>query len=162
MGMDVYTRQEPETKVPEVGRYFRRNVWGWRPLAEALDTLAPENWTKIEYRFSNDGDGLDGDDARALAAEIDEAVKSGAAAQYVAERDARIAAMPPLECWLCKGTGVRTDQVGRDMGMVERGWCNGCDGKGTTPPWDASYHVEVRDFTEFAEFARWSGGFSIY
>lgn len=33
-------------------------------------------------------------------------------------------------CRYCEGTGTRRDQVGVDMGMVEKGWCNGCQGTG--------------------------------
>jgi hypothetical protein len=45
------------------------------------------------------------------------------------------------ECSLCHGSGVRTDQIGQDMGQPTRtwtdaegvthiGWCNGCEGTG--------------------------------
>ena len=38
MGMDV-TGNNPKT---DAGVYFRRNVWGWHPLAELVCKLAPD------------------------------------------------------------------------------------------------------------------------
>lgn len=43
------------------------------------------------------------------------------------------------ECWLCNGTGVRTDAVGVANGMPERQYCNGCDGKGKKAKWPTSW-----------------------
>ncbi len=66
MGMDVFGR-EPKN---ETGKYFRNNVWYWRPLAELCQGLAPEICKACRYWQSNDGDGLDEAGAEALAASL--------------------------------------------------------------------------------------------
>jgi len=159
--MDVFTRQEPDTNVPEVGRYFRRNVWGWRPLADALAELT-ETWANVEHPHTNDGSGLDADDARALADEIDAALASGAVDLYVIERNVRLAAMPRETCKFCEGTGSRRDSIGRQYGLDKPGGCNGCEGLGTVAQWETNYSLDTSDLVEFSAFVRASRGFSIY
>ena len=41
------------------------------------------------------------------------------------------------------------------------GWCNGCDGVGTTESWLAGYPFSEENVKEFAEFLMDSGGFQI-
>ena len=57
MGMDVYG-VDPTT---EDGAYFRRNVWGWRPLWTLVECIAEdvefEAIADVSGHF-NDGDGL--------------------------------------------------------------------------------------------------------
>ena len=63
MGMDVYGKNPSS----EIGKYFRNNVWWWRPLAEYAIKTAPEICAPCKYWGSNDGDGLDAAGAVALA-----------------------------------------------------------------------------------------------
>ena len=51
MGFDIYGLQ-PEN---EKGKYFRNNVWGWKPLADYVlsYTEVPEKESK--YWYTNDG-----------------------------------------------------------------------------------------------------------
>lgn len=81
MGMDVYGK-EPISKV---GEYFRRNAWGWRPLATLCCTLCPKETESCRYWQSNDGDGLDAIGARALADALQDKVNQGALARGWAE-----------------------------------------------------------------------------
>lgn len=154
MGMDVYGK-EPRS---EEGKYFRASVWSWRPLATMLEDLYPQYASKIEYLHTNDGDGLDAEDADALGKLMlhDERI-----AAYVENWNAKVDALPLEKCDLCKGTGVRTDDVGVKMGMVERNTCNGCDGKGQRTSWQAAYRMEHQHTIEFARFIAASGGFEI-
>lgn len=154
MGMDVYGRDNPEA-------YFRRNVWGWRPLWDACQTFAPDLTAKVEYGHSNDGDGLNAEDSLALAAILDEAVESGDAHAYVEQREAWLDSLPDHECKYCKGTGVRRDAVGIENNMPERNYCNGCDSTGRMKDWETCYFLTVDDFTEFSAFLKECGGFSI-
>jgi hypothetical protein len=158
MGMDVIGRA-PST---ETGEYFRRNVWGWRPLWDYVEDMHVDLADKVEYAQSNDGDGLDADDAVELSARLYSDIADGTAERYVKERDAVLAALPDKSCEYCKATGTRTDEVGVKMGMVEKRWCNGCDGKGSVRPFEALYPLEVSDIREFASFLESCGGFSIY
>ncbi|PZE53707.1 hypothetical protein DEJ04_17325 [Curtobacterium sp. MCLR17_044] len=157
MGMDVYGKN-PEN---ETGRYFRASVWGWHPLAEYLVKVAPDLMAKVTYLHSNDRDGLGHEDSVALATALQQALTSGHTAAYVQARDEAIAALPRLTCRFCEGTGTRSDEVGVRLGFAARNWCNACDGKGDTEPWEASYSLDVGLVREFAAFVRRSGGFEI-
>ena len=158
MGMDVYGRN-PEN---ETGRYFRASVWGWHPLAEYLTEVAPDLIGTVTYLHSNDGDGLNQADSVTLANALQRALTSGHTEAYVQARDGAIAALPRLTCQFCEGTGTRTDPVGVSLGYAERGWCNGCDGKGDREAWEASYSLSTALVREFAAFVRHSGGFEIW
>ena len=71
MGMDVYGKNPTS----ENGKYFRNNVWWWRPLAEYCKQIAPEITSKIKYLQSNDGDGLQTqEDCNILADKLQEAI----------------------------------------------------------------------------------------
>jgi hypothetical protein len=171
MGMDVYG-VNPKC---ERGEYFRRSVWGWRPLWQYCEDRFPGIAGKVQYPFTNDGDGLDDQDAVALASYMIVDIEAGDAADYVAARNLIIDATPNEVCTYCHGTGVRQDQVGLDMLMPDQelhpdvaerlgrshGWCNGCGGEGTTSPWDSHYSLDVDDIRDFAVFAARSGGFRI-
>jgi hypothetical protein len=156
------------------GTYFRRNVWGWHPLAEFCISLAPDITAACEQWHSNDGDGLDAAHSLALARELREALTDGRAAAYVATRDHALKALPDERCHICGGTGIRNDERGRQMGQDIRvideaghprhgqtGWCNGCDGRGAVRPWPTCYCLEVSDIAEFAAFLEACGGFEI-
>lgn len=181
MGMDLYGKNPTS----EAGEYLWHSVWSWHPLADLVTTLCPDETSDCAYWHSNDGDGLDATRCRALAESLQAQIDNGDVAEYVRDRDAGIAAMPDVACTICDGTGVRTDQVGRDMKQPEKripddgehpragrpGWCNGCDGRGHNRPWDAwrghnrpwdaSYRVAVEDVQEFITFLRDCGGFEI-
>jgi hypothetical protein len=172
MGMDVYGKN-PKS---ETGRYFRRNVWGWRPLWDYVSNQHPEIAELVEHGYTNDGDGLGARNAKKLAKLLMDDFTSGKVAQYVAERNSALAELPFEECNLCDSTGIRTDEVGVKMEMPKRaltpeisiivgrdkGWCNGCNGVGKTENFLTSYSLDEEDVKEFAEFLMDSGGFEIY
>ena len=63
MGFDIYGA-DPGT---EEGKYFRNNVWWWRPLADYCLEVAPDVTVACAHWHSNDGDGLNAEGALALA-----------------------------------------------------------------------------------------------
>jgi hypothetical protein len=158
MGMDVYGRA-PTT---ETGTYFRRNVWGWHPLWNYVEDQHPDLASKVGYGHTNDGDGLGAEDSLTLANRLRTDVNTGRAGAYIDQRDAALADLPREDCKYCNATGTRTDAVGQEQGMVERGWCNGCDGTGTREPIERAYQLEIDDLREFAGFLEYCGGFSIH
>lgn len=177
MGMDVFGK-EP---ISETGEYFRRNIWGWRPLAELVTTLCPKETAACEYWWTNDGDGLDAAGARALASALQDKINQGAVLAYIKIREAELEAMPNDSCDLCEGTGIRCDEAGIESGHPEMiipndaewnggkhprsgqvGSCNGCDGSGFERPFETNYEVEEDDVRDFISFLRDSGGFAIY
>jgi len=173
MGMDVFGKN-PTT---EEGKYFRNNVWWWRPLWEYC-CVAGEGIISEEVAedgHMNDGAGLDTDGAMALGVLLLEEIAAGRTAEYEARYNAHLATLPRKDCNLCEMTGIRTDEVGVKGGMPEqelspenqillgrtRGWCNGCDGVGTREAWGLSYPFDISNVREFAEFCKASGGFQI-
>lgn len=167
MGMDVIGRNNPNA-------YFRRNVWGWHPLAMLIQDIAPNIAAACRYWHTNDGDGLDEKHSKKLGALLRQELASGAIASYIARRDKTLLSRPRQTCRICLGTGVRNDDVGRGQRMDElvidkpshprhgqTGWCNACDGIGTQPPIEAHYRLTVKDVEEFAAFLNICGGFQI-
>lgn len=176
MGMDVYGKA-PTT---EEGKYFRRNAWGWRPLATLACTLCPKETAACSYWQSNDGDGLDAAGAIGLADALQDKIAQGAVKAYIEIRNAELERLPNEPCIHCNGAGVRRDAVGVDMGQTKRivpadavwrgdrhpragqvGWCNGCDGRGFDRPSPTFYSVDEDDVREFVAFLHTSGGFEI-
>jgi len=168
--MDVFGKNPAN----EVGAYFRRSVWGWRPLWE----FCVDNYNDLVANVSghyNDGDGLDETGAKELAKRIKDDLATGKASEYIEQRNAYLASLPLENCDLCAGTGIRSDEVGVQNQMPEHklspeqaimlgretGWCNGCNGEGKKESWDTNYSLELDDLKEFAEFLENSGGFSI-
>lgn len=171
MGMDVYGKS-PKS---EVGSYFRRNVWGWRPLWQYVEDNHPEIAELVEYAQSNDGDGLGARDSKKLAKLLMEDFTSGKVAEYVAERNKALSELPFEDCQICEGTGIRTDDIGKQWGMDTKelepdiaiivgrtnGSCNACNGVGKKEHWATNYYLEEDDIKEFAEFLAECGGFEI-
>lgn len=171
MGMDVYGRKPTDG----TGEYFRRNGWRWHPLAEYTQKAAPEIAAHCKDWHNNGGDGLDGPQSVALSEQLLQEVESGRAEKYVVGRQAYLDALPRKECWLCEGTGIRTDEIGRKGGLHEKiiteeghpregqiGWCNGCNGMGDVPDDQTYYHLDLRSIQEWVTFLRHCGGFRIW
>lgn len=171
MGMDVVGKNPSAA----TGEYFRNNVWWWRPLWDYCISVAPEICESVSGHY-NDGDGLDAANAEQLAQLLLEEVHSGRTARYKKYYDARLSKLPQVECSYCDSTGIRTDEVGINMGMPEReldessqillgrthGWCNACKGEGRVDHFETNYPFTVENVQQFAEFCRESGGFEIY
>lgn len=171
MGMDVYGNA-PRT---ETGEYFRNSVWTWRPLWDFCLTAAPEVAGKVKYGHSNDGDGLNAEDAATLSRILFEMIVDGEVEAYEKAYRKMQADLPRSKCDLCNGTGVRRDEVGVQYGMPDReldqalaaivrrthGWCNGCSGEGQVDHIGVSYPFSVDNVRRFADFLADSGGFKI-
>ncbi len=168
MGMDVIGKRE--------GSYFRNNVWWWRPLWNYCLKVAPTICGKVAHAQSNDGDGLNAEDSKALASILKNCIEDGTCQQYETDYNAWRASLSREDCKYCNSTGIRTDKVGKDHGMTSKeldidqvkklgrtqGWCNGCDGEGTTPNWQTHYPFSTENVQEFAEFLETCDGFAIH
>src|SRR4051812_46212964 len=120
MGMDVIGK-EP---VGHVGEYFRRNVWWWRPLAEYVCRVAPDIAAGCNYWYSNDGEGLDANASRRLAAVLRCELQSGRTAEYSLQRAEWIASLKLVDCRMCNVKGRRLPPSDGGPGIC----CPGCDG----------------------------------
>lgn len=176
MGMDVYGKKPTS----EAGRYFRNNVWWWRPLAEYIFIHGPpELVRKCQHWHTNDGDGLKAEDSVKLAEFLQGEIESGRTQTWAAERAAKLGRLPRETCDICQGSGIRSDEIGREKGHLDKlisaangfepthprfgrmGWCNGCDGQGTRERFETWYDFSVENVQEFVTFLRHCGGFEI-
>lgn len=159
MGMDVFGK-EPRS---EQGKYFRNNVWWWRPLADYCCEVAPEIASGCGYWQSNDGDGLDDDGAIALADALQAEINSNRADAYARRRQSEIEMMPNEPCYLCEATGTRKPVPDVGAGDLKLGGikCNNCDGSGYVRPNADNYPFSVENVIEFIAFLRDCGGFEI-
>lgn len=171
MGMDVFGTS-PRS---EAGSYFRNNVWWWHPLWDYCLNIHGDIANKVEHGHSNDGDGLDANDAHTLGERLLADIENGITAEYETRYRERLASLPMNDCKWCNSTGIRTDEVGVKNGMPEReleeavaimlgrthGYCNACNGVGREPAWETNYPFSVENVREFAEFLLDCGGFKI-
>ncbi len=178
MGMDVYGTKPSDP----MGEYFRNSVWGWRPLWNYCEAVAPHLTAKVNGH-TNDGDGLNAEAALELGILLANEIDTGKTHSYKLGYDEFIAKLPEESCKICNGTGIRTDSVGvRDRQHLKQiinsahphiagkthprfgqiGWCNGCDGVGKRPHFMANYPFRVDNVAEFAGFLKHCGGFKIW
>jgi hypothetical protein len=66
MAMDLIGLNPTEIE----GRHFRRNLVSWHHMWDVISELYPDTASKVVYAYSNDGDGLNADDADYLAEQI--------------------------------------------------------------------------------------------
>lgn len=171
MGMDVYGKNPTS----EVGEYYRQSIWGWHPLWHYVETYHERYGSQVKYGHSNDGDGLDAENASQLSLAIKQDLITGMAQKRLDEWNAELDKVPNETCDLCKGTGIRKDKIGKEAGQHKKelsaeqseklgrriGWCNGCDGVGNKEPMMKWYRTSLDDLREFADFLADSGGFEI-
>src|SRR5215468_3135785 len=85
MGMDVIGKA-PSSKT---GESFMANIGWWHPLWDYCCDVAPVA-RKVKYGHSNDGDGLNAEDARALGAALKQEIESGRTALTERAREAAV------------------------------------------------------------------------
>lgn len=185
MGMDVYGKAH-EADRPEVGSdgysdafwerdaawrsrpgaYFRASVWTWHPLWETCAAFAPELCAQVVNAHTNDGDGLDAEGSRALAAVLRE--RRAEIETHILAQAAAAELAPDEACDLCAGTGRRAPVPARGPGD----WgCNACggeaslegkSGRGRVRPFRTNYSTSIEEVDEFATFLEACGGFEIW
>jgi hypothetical protein len=159
MGMDVYGNK-PKNKC---GKYFGISAWGWRPLATYACEVAPEITAKCQRWYSNDFDGLNGEDSILLADLLQNEIDSGRAEGYARLRQSQIELAQNEPCRQCEGTGTRKPTSERGAGDPTKDGivCNSCHGNGYVRPSVAHYEFSVESLQEFVYFLRYCGGFEI-
>ena len=171
MGMDVYGKKPKNKK----GEYFRANVWGWHPLWDYCQQMHGDLANKVKHGHSNSGDGLEEKDAIELSKRLSKDLATGVVHEYIIERNNYLASLERPVCYLCNGTGIRTDEIGLRNGMPdqvlspeiqiitgrEKGSCNGCSGEGLGYNFETNYNLSKETVGKFAEFLLNCGGFEI-
>lgn len=167
MGMDVYGKNprgyiDDEEDDAKSGVYFRANIWWWGPLWGFIEDTYPEIARKVEYAYSNDGDGLGAKDSKHLSKMIKRDLDNGFVDKYIANYTAVREAIPDERCEYCDGSGKRDDEVGQSLRELDPKFtCNACEGKGSHRPLGASVCIDRKTIEEFAEFLENCGGFAI-
>lgn len=156
MGMDVYGKNPTS----EEGKYFRNNVWWWRPLwgycCQFAEDLIPTD-VKTGGQM-NDGAGLEDKQARNLGARLFKLIADGHTKNFAESYKKELDNLPDEDCEICGGTGKRLPPP--EVGPGETP-CNGCGATGKCRPWATEYPFSEENVQEFAKFCIASGGFEI-
>jgi hypothetical protein len=149
MGMDVYGNKPKN----ECGEYFGISAWGWRALATYACEVAPALTTKCKHWYTNDFDGLNGEDSILLAELLQKEIDSGRAEKYAQLRQSQLELTPNEPCQQSEGTGTRALAPERGAGDPTNDgiFCKGAD----------SYSFSVESLQEFVYFLRYCDGFQI-
>lgn len=148
MSMDVYGN----SPTAPVGTHYKLANYWWHALAAYIEAEHPTIAAACKYWHTNDYDGLNEDDATALANALHEDLENGTAAAYIQ----RVSQDPYNtshlgQCSLCKGKCLLL------AGTIPLP-CLLCHATGNLVP---SLIVDEEDIRKFADFARHSGGFKI-
>lgn len=147
MGMDVYGYAPTQKE----GEYFRNNIWWWHPLADYIELIAPDEAAGCAHWHSNDCDGLDEDQASALADKLQAEIDSGRCLRYAVSRGT-------------VGNGGTTSAEANQTINAFMGALNQIaedeDSKLETPT-ETDFPFSVDNVQEFVIFLRHCGGFEI-
>lgn len=155
------------------GQSFTCNARSWHSLWLYCDSRHSDITDYATYAYSGWGVGLDADKSLLLAGRLLCDIDTGAVEDYIAARNLIVSAIPDVPCEHCDGTGVRTDEVGVNMGMPDlaldddvakelgraRGWCNGCYGEGNMSTWEQRGALTLAYVLALSRFLAHCGGF---
>ena len=153
MGFDVFGLNPKNEK----GKYFRNNVWWWRPLADFVLAACKDCFKpgETEHWHSNSGQRVSEETALKITERLKKLVLNGDVKRYEREYNRELKALPDERCKFCNGTGKRDDEY-------VKGKCNACQGKGKVRPFVTNYPFDERNVLEFIAFCKNSGGFEIW
>ena len=159
-------KQDYYDNVP--GAYFRANVWYWRPVAEFLyEHIEVLDEDDLEGLSCNSGHVINETVAKIIGKTIAEMDADGLIEEWVQNKKIVEVMKPKEDCYICEGTGVRTDNpMFGELEPYEKDGikglkCNGCDGEGKRAPWSSHYPYDTQKIVDFGKFASESGGFQI-
>ncbi len=138
MGMDIYGRAP---NAPE-GEYLRKSRLSWGALVDLMATLCPEETRGCGGWNYNDGDGLNADEAAALAARL------GAC-----RANSEVAGC-------CAGRGVGPAEK-MAVAVLDR-VAEALSSDGETPTIMGTRGVNAEDVDELIAFLKASGGFVVW
>jgi hypothetical protein len=161
MGVDIIGK-DPSS---QIGRYFGRNWWAWGPLADYISETVPHIAAQCRHWMSNDGDGLNALEAKALADALESEIASGRCEAYGRARQAEM--VEP--CPVCDGAGIRVVSaidtncpfpIKVPVGITISCWR--CHGAGSIRPASPSSSLSVETVSSLIPFLRDCGGFEIW
>ena len=172
MGFDVIGTNP----VSRSGEYFRNSIGWWLGLWRYCLNLFPDIAGKVQHWNTNDGDGLDAEDAMALSRLLEETLEDGTVRDYQRGFAEYLANIPDTNCYRCNGDGqvrgfvewthpAQADEIPMAQlfsttlpPMVQ---CRVCDGTGIECRRKETVPFSEENVERFAEFLRDCGGFRI-
>lgn len=79
MGMDISGKNPINKK----GEYIRFGAFSWPNYINFAELVAPEQFSLIEYPYTNDGSGLDAENAKIMGEKILKAINSPIGVEYI-------------------------------------------------------------------------------
>ena len=151
---EQYWKEMEDYEEVNVGFYFRNNCWWWRPLWNYCYTVAPEliNDDLFDSGHSNNGAGLNDEDAKKLGNILMDEIASGRTIQYQASYQQYLDDIPDDVCTFCNGN---------NRGKNKMKDCTRCNGTGKTTNFNKHYPFDVDNVEGFAKFCLECGGFEI-
>ena len=143
----------------EPGHYFRTSRWWWRPLTNYISQIDPTIASQCTRWWSIEGEGLNEEQALALAKRLREEHISGRLAQYARDYDQRLNSLPLQDCTVCEGT--RNSIPSPQSGPSDQ-QCTACQGSGKTKNRECNYHFSEENVMNFANFLEHCQGFEFY
>jgi hypothetical protein len=163
MGMDLFG-QNPGSRS---GEYFQENIWGWHPLWQYIEDQFPQFAAQVPNAHSNDGDGLNDVQSRALGFRLNHEINTGRALHYVVSHD-QLEAVSGSESgnpwWVEKARGLviaggitALTQICQEPKELKAEMSKLIDHLSIKP-----FELSLPMIREFAEFLQHCGGFEIW
>jgi len=149
MGFDLYAISPRNEE--EKSRYFRNNVWWWRPLWTYCREIGLITDSEFNRGSFNDGYKIQTRKARRIGEMLLDLVDSGKVQEYATAYQQTLDNLPLKPCDTCDETGKMKDGTE----------CNTCHGTLKQKHHATWYPFSVENVKEFAEFCINSGGFEI-
>jgi len=156
MGMDVYGRKPKN----DLGKYFRANLWYWRPLWMYVEHAHPLIASRVESPQLNDGSGLNSKDSYTLARLLKKDIESGALEKYIEDFHSYLNALPLEDCTYCDENGNLSATI--SSGATSLVQCNTCKGTKKRESILTWYRMNLNLMKEFQQFLENCGGFEIW
>jgi len=152
MGFDVIGKNQKS----ETGKYFRNNIWWWRPLwtyvcENCEDILSIDEMNDGNF---NGGALINKTKAESIAERLNKLIENGEAEKTVGEYEANRKAAPLEKCYSCDSIIIRN-------GEIIQKECNACNGTGKVKSYSTRYPMSLENIKKFAVFCENSGGFNI-
>ena len=153
---DAWFKADDKWEEENPGVYFRNNVWWWRPLWDYVTEVCEDVMSAADIRAGHSNSHIE-----ISAEKVDEMLSKLVPdlafenhIKYEKEYEAKLDALPLIDCDLCNSTGVRDD-------AHVQGECNGCQGEGKRKSWDTHYPFSHKNVESFVNFLSESGGITI-
>ena len=150
----LYFKQMDEYENVNPGRYFRNNVWWWRPLWHYVSDVCDDILSEEDMNGCHDNSGykITKSKAAKIGVKLTALVLDGSTQQWKDGYDKEVASLPKEPCFRCNGN---------NHGHNKKKDCESCDKTGERENFHANYPFDVENVEHFAKFCIESGGFEV-